>query len=74
MKTGFIKEKAILLHEIDKELLAKLGKFAGAATSAEFTLMILMTADIDLEENCSEVRFSQKGSTDFVYRHFVSGL
>ena len=36
VKTGFIKEKALLLHEIDKELLAKLGKFAGAATLAVF--------------------------------------
>jgi hypothetical protein len=35
--------------------------FAGAATSAEFTLMILpdTSADIDLEEKCSEVRISQ---------------
>ena len=36
VNTGFIREKALLLHEIAKELLAKLGKFAGAATSAVF--------------------------------------
>jgi arabinogalactan endo-1,4-beta-galactosidase len=34
VNTGFIREKALLLHDIAKELLAKLVKFAGAAISA----------------------------------------